>query len=392
LPFDFRILCLGIGVALGSILGVPPIHALTNHSANYRSLLIFLCGGEDASLCSDRMPPITDVELATLAAELERFAAVAEFEEGLEPTERLRRDLFRFCEDDPARCLDWVHQLSQSEGLDADLDGVVDTQDACLGSDTPLARAGRILLAQLKALADVQRILERSREVLIHGVNGTFAPSQQRTLASSFPDLHDALLAVANRRTDGRFLFSGLVQEAVPFVATGDFGEGTVPTVEYVGDDGRLDLPVGRSGALVPATWPGSTVFLGDPGFGIDGENLFELLANAYLAFLSNDVGALQEGLFATEGARQAIVELVAANAELGNGARAPVLPTPERAEVDERGCTRAQFCEAIAIESFRSLRTCAASDFRNDEPLRRAPQDCRVGWERGSRLACVAR
>ena len=62
---------------------------------------------------------------------------------------------------------------------------------------------------------------------------------------------------------------------------------------------------------------------------------------------------------------------------------------TPSGAEVDDAGCSRDQFCEAIPLRRFRDVLRCYASDWRNDDPLRGWSRDCRPDR---SRRRCIAR
>lgn len=50
---------------------------------------------------------------------------------------------------------------------------------------------------------------------------------------------------------------------------------------------------------------------------------------------------------------------------------------TPGSAPVDERGCSRAQFCERIPLTLPLGPALCRAADWRDDEPLLAAPRDC---------------
>lgn len=53
---------------------------------------------------------------------------------------------------------------------------------------------------------------------------------------------------------------------------------------------------------------------------------------------------------------------------------------TPASTEVDSRGCSRAQFCNAIAVADKIGARTCKRADWKNDEPLMtKKTADCLV-------------
>jgi hypothetical protein len=52
---------------------------------------------------------------------------------------------------------------------------------------------------------------------------------------------------------------------------------------------------------------------------------------------------------------------------------------TREDARVDRAGCTKAQFCRRVRVRDWVSAAGCVRSDWRNDEPLRSYPGDCRL-------------
>jgi hypothetical protein len=52
---------------------------------------------------------------------------------------------------------------------------------------------------------------------------------------------------------------------------------------------------------------------------------------------------------------------------------------TPVGEAVDEAGCSQEQFCSAIDATTRQGQQTCKKSDWRNDEPLKAIPADCKV-------------
>ncbi len=62
---------------------------------------------------------------------------------------------------------------------------------------------------------------------------------------------------------------------------------------------------------------------------------------------------------------------------------------TPEGEVIDGDGCSRQQFCAQVDTSAHLGWARCFASDFLNDEPLRRFPKDCKVEYRT---FACVAR
>lgn len=61
---------------------------------------------------------------------------------------------------------------------------------------------------------------------------------------------------------------------------------------------------------------------------------------------------------------------------------------TAAGAQVDEAGCSRAQFCANVPSRGWTGRLRCLVSDWRNDEPLLRLPRDCRRDGRNG---ACAA-
>lgn len=58
-------------------------------------------------------------------------------------------------------------------------------------------------------------------------------------------------------------------------------------------------------------------------------------------------------------------------------------LATPTGAAVDDGGCSREQFCNAIPVDHFMDRWLCSLADWRNDDPPLRVPRDCRVDLRR---------
>ncbi len=75
---------------------------------------------------------------------------------------------------------------------------------------------------------------------------------------------------------------------------------------------------------------------------------------------------------------------------------------TPPLAAVDAAGCDQAQFCSQYSGTGWQSAKACNKSDWRNDEPVKSSPMDCRASVPRSSgrvqgvwrdqRFTCVAR
>jgi hypothetical protein len=60
-------------------------------------------------------------------------------------------------------------------------------------------------------------------------------------------------------------------------------------------------------------------------------------------------------------------------------GMAQPCTGTAAAAEVHPEGCSLAQFCSLIDVSTGAGKGLCNASDWQNDEPLAKSPEDCRV-------------
>ncbi len=383
-----RVILEGLACALLTLPLAPPAHALLDHTSIYGGLVDYLCG-EDWTLgagtsCLDRAPPLSDNDIADLADELLRLEAISSDEDEIEETQRIEIDFFRLCEAEPARCLGWLKTLSRKGSLDGDRDGVLDGADQCPGTPTVIARSQSILLAQDTAYLELRDIWDQIRTLLLYGLNGTLGSNERVSLGEELIPLFDDLYALANKQADGRYLFGGLRDGAPPFERSGSFLDPDGPRVAYRGSTEALSLPIGPVGELTLVASPGSRLFLGD----IDSDGVYpdaparnmfqlivrlkDLLQNFDRDLLREEFGLLDEAL---------AFQLFDARVENGRAFALTkrIYPSRERSEVDFAGCSQQQFCANVLIESRTDRRVCAASDFLNDEPLKKSPRDCVV-------------
>jgi len=93
-----------------------------------------------------------------------------------------------------------------------------------------------------EALGEVIDNLQRVRELLVQGNNGSVSATDRRIIAAEVREYRDALLGLANTTdVDGRHLFGGYVEAAVPFTAAPD------GSVVYNGDQGQRSLQISDS-------------------------------------------------------------------------------------------------------------------------------------------------
>jgi len=378
----------GVACAVLTLQLAPPAHALLDHTSIYGWLVDYLCGEDwtlgDGTSCLDRDPPLSENDIADLAGELLRLEAISSGEDQIEETQRIEIDFFRLCEAEPARCLGWLKTLSRKGSLDGDMDGVLDGADQCPGTPTVITRAQSILLAQDTAYLELRDIWDEIRSLLLSGLNGTLGSNERFYLGEELIPLFNDLYALANKQVDGRFLFGGLLDDSAPFERSGSFLDPEGPTVAYRGSTEALALPIGPVGELTLVASPGSRLFLGD----IDSDGVYpdaparnmfqlivrfkDLLQNFDRALLWEEFAVLDETL---------AFQLFDAQVESGRAFSLTkrIYPSRERSEVDFAGCSQTQFCANVLIESRNDRRVCAASDFLNDEPLKKSPRDCVV-------------
>ena len=105
---------------------------------------------------------------------------------------------------------------------------------------TNAANAQAMLSLEVDALADVTRVLQDMKTLLVRANNPVLQNQDRATIAAEVRVLYDELLGISNR-TDGndQYLFSGY-QGATP-----PFAESSPGVVEFAGDEGQRTLQIG---------------------------------------------------------------------------------------------------------------------------------------------------
>lgn len=143
--------------------------------------------------------------------------------------------------------------------------------------------------------------LIRARELATQAASDTSDAGSRRMIAGEIAQLHDQLLATANLRYEGAYLFGGYATDVPAFQASGGFSDGSPPpSVSYGGDGQEIRVEVDE-GVRIETTLDGRRVFLGDAdGDGNpDGnrENLFDVLSSLWQALQSDDRDAVAASL-----------------------------------------------------------------------------------------------
>jgi flagellar hook-associated protein 3 FlgL len=131
--------------------------------------------------------------------------------------------------------------------------------------------SARDALAQSEsAVSDLQSTYDGIRERLLEAGNASYSDAERRSIALDLRSRLAQLVEIGNRRDgNGRALFGGYAEDAVPFVDNGT-------RVTYAGDQGTRALRVAAS-REIPVGTNGAALFLGIPV----GNGTFETAAGA---------------------------------------------------------------------------------------------------------------
>ena len=104
------------------------------------------------------------------------------------------------------------------------------------------------------ALASVNNVLQRVRELALQGNNATQSNESRKQIAVEVRELREQLIQIANQKDgDGNFLFSGNLEDTQPVVRVG-------ASFSYNGDQGQRFIQVGE-GRQVADGDSGSAIF-----------------------------------------------------------------------------------------------------------------------------------
>lgn len=141
-------------------------------------------------------------------------------------------------------------------------------------------------LASLQAVdAALQRtlsLLQRLREIVLKGGDGTLMDAERKGLAGEAEELLEEILGVANSRFGDRFLFGGTKPSTPPFIRE-ESG------VRYQGGSESAFVSLG-DGIFLPVTFVGSQIFQGEV-------DIFATVQEAIFALREGESDSLRQGI-----------------------------------------------------------------------------------------------
>ncbi|MCF8104722.1 MAG: flagellar hook-associated protein FlgL [Desulfohalobiaceae bacterium] len=177
-------------------------------------------------------------------------------------------------------------------------------------------------------LAYAENILDRAREVGIAALNATANEADNNTYADQIGQLYDEMLQLANRQTNGRYVFAGYQEETIPFVDNENYSpddydptDASTWPVTYQGDAQVKTVEI-APGKSIQIGMTGNQLFLGDADnnqeLDSEGKNVFAVLKDLENAIRINDQEAMGDGL---EGLKEGMDQVIRLRGQMGNNA-----------------------------------------------------------------------
>ncbi len=176
---------------------------------------------------------------------------------------------------------------------------------------TNMSTSSPYLLETETAIMTVERTLERVRELVLQGANGTNSQQERNAIAIEVNQLLEETLTQANHFTTGRYIFGGTRSTAVPFVTIRD-PEGEATAVDYVGNDGHFGIEI-EEGIQLTINETGADVFTAAGG--PDNVDVFQVLIDVRANLRNSDFDGMQTNLGELSDARD---QFLVATARIG--------------------------------------------------------------------------
>ncbi|MCW9048895.1 MAG: flagellar hook-associated protein FlgL [Deltaproteobacteria bacterium] len=112
-------------------------------------------------------------------------------------------------------------------------------------------------------LDSIENTMVRLKEISIATVNGALSPEDMQTYANEVYQLRESLLADANAKVDGKYLFAGFSEKTQPFTLNPNYPATEPNPVNYNGDYGELEFEIAPN-ELIGVNLTGNSLMLGD--------------------------------------------------------------------------------------------------------------------------------
>lgn len=188
------------------------------------------------------------------------------------------------------------------------------------------------------ALNDMSGIVDRAREIAVEAANGTLTSDERIDLEKEVEQLRERMLAAANTRSNGDYVFGGYRTDQQPFAADGT----------YQGDNGVQQIEV-SPGTHVDGNLPGSQVL--NPSGGTD---VLGVLKSLSADLTSNDQAGISSRLDELD---RAITQISTARATVGVGLKTVTDAENHRADLaDKFTAARSKLAEVDVADSYTKL------------------------------------
>ncbi|MGD9949498.1 MAG: flagellar hook-associated protein FlgL [Desulfobulbus sp.] len=219
-------------------------------------------------------------------------------------------------------------------------------------------------------LEHVENIMQRAKEIMTNGINGSLNNEDRTVLADEMAQIRKELLDSANGMVDGKYLFAGYEEDTIPFVEnpsydplTYDSNDSSTWPYLYQGDENATSLEI-TTGERIKVNLTGNDLFFGTSNWDTTTPtnnstesgryDLFLELTQAEEALRTNDQAAMQTSMDDLEGAAEQNRRL---RSQLGNRASRveTAMDYQEGVKVDLTQIL-SRYEDADAIETFNAI------------------------------------
>jgi len=228
-----------------------------------------------------------------------------------------------------------VHKASD-DTVGANLNSLLETSIARLEVMGRVSNRSELILnASESALGHADNILIRAKEIVLAAANSTYSNLERQTMVEELTILRDQLLAAANTKVDGMYIFGGFLDTSAPFQNDGTFiGDNNVRMVE-IAPNTRIAANVSGSDAFTVT----------------GGQDIFTMLDTLIIDVNANNAANIQTGLTNLDNAREQITAVRVDTGNLLNAIESASFRREEQVELLERGRQ-----DAIGVDPAQSL------------------------------------